>query len=159
MEEARFKLLTEYLPIIRRLSNGEQVGSANLVPWTKPGGGPRMLIGAWGSGPWVLRAAREYDGWLASAHYTRGVNGLADGIKRFRDGGGKRAVLANVRFDLSAPRRALTADGPFELMCGPQEASDRLNQAAELGFDDCLLAKPVGQTDDDVLQIRSIYPG
>jgi hypothetical protein len=63
-----------------------------------------------------------------------------------------------VRFDLTAPRRPLTEDGPFELMCGAQEASERLHRAAELGFDDCLLAKPVGQTHEDVLQIRSLYP-
>ena len=156
--EARFKILTEYLPIIRKLCNGEQVGSANLAPWTKPGGGPRILIGAWANGPWVRRAAQEYDGWLASGHYTKGVKALADGIKRFRDAGGKRAVLANVRFDMSAPRQPLAEDGPFELMCGPQEASDRLHQAAELGFDDCLLAKQIGQTREDVQQMRSIYP-
>jgi hypothetical protein len=29
---------------------------------------------------------------------------------------------------------------------------------AELGYDDCLLAKPVGQTNDDVLQMRSPHP-
>jgi len=156
--ENRFKLLTKYLPIIRGLTNGERVGSASLAPWSRPGGGPRILIGAWASGPWVLRAAREYDGWFASGHYTRGVKQLAEGIKRFRDAGGKRAVLANVRFDLSAPRQPLTEDGSFELLCGPQEAADRLHQIAELGFDDCLLAKPVGQTKEDVLQIRSIYP-
>jgi alkanesulfonate monooxygenase SsuD/methylene tetrahydromethanopterin reductase-like flavin-dependent oxidoreductase (luciferase family) len=156
--EARFKLLKDYLPIIRRLCNGEQVGSASLAPWARPGGGPRMLIGAWASGPWVQRAAREFDGWLASGHYTRGFKGLVEGIKRYRDAGGKRAVVANVRFDLSAPRRPLTEDGPFELMCGPQEAAERLQQLAELGYDDCLLAKPVGQTQDDVLQMRSLYP-
>lgn len=156
--ENRFKLLGKYLPIIRGLTQGEKVGSASLVPWSRPGGGPRMLIGAWASGPWVLRAAHEYDGWLASGHYTRGVKQLAEGIKRFRDAGGKRAIVANVRFDLSAPRQPLTEDGSFELLCGPQEAADRLHQVAELGFDDCLLAKPVGQTKEDVLQIRSIYP-
>lgn len=105
----------------------------------------------------MLRAAREYDGWLASGHYTRGIKQLAEGIKRYRDAGGKRAILANVRYDLSAPRRPMTEEGSFELLCGPQEAADRLHQVAELGFDDCLLAKPVDQTKEDILQMRSLY--
>ncbi len=156
--ENRFKLLGRYLPIIRGLTRGESVGTASLAPWTSPNDRLRILIGAWASGPWVLRAAREYDGWLASGHYTRGVKQLAEGIKRYRDAGGKRAIVANVRFDLSAPRQPLTEDGSFELLCGPQEAADRLHMLAELGFDDCLLAKPVGQTKEDVLQMRSLYP-
>jgi hypothetical protein len=95
---------------------------------------------------------------LTQGRFTLGV-GAGSTPADFEANRVERAVLANVRFDLSAPRRALTADGPFELMCGPQEAADRLHQVAELGFDDCLLAKPVGQTDEDVLHIRSIYPG
>lgn len=156
--ESRFKLLGRYLPIIRGLTANATVGTASLAPWNLSAGGPRILIGAWASGPWVLRAAREYDGWLASGHYTRGIKQLTEGIKRFRDAGGKRAILANVRFDLSAPRQPLADDGSFELLCGPQEAADRLHRIAELGFDDCLLAKPVGQTDEDVRQMRSVYP-
>jgi alkanesulfonate monooxygenase SsuD/methylene tetrahydromethanopterin reductase-like flavin-dependent oxidoreductase (luciferase family) len=156
--DARFKLLGQYLPIIRGLTNGDTVGSASLVPWSRPGGGPRILLGAWSSGPWVLRAARQYDGWLASAYHTKGLKGLAEGIKRFRDAGGKRALVATVRFDLSAPRKPLTADGSFDLYCGPTEASDRLHQLAELGFDDCLLAKAVGQTEEDIVQMRALCP-
>jgi alkanesulfonate monooxygenase SsuD/methylene tetrahydromethanopterin reductase-like flavin-dependent oxidoreductase (luciferase family) len=132
--EARFKILTEYLPIIRKLSNGEQVGSANLAPWTRPGGAPRILIGAWANGPWVRRAAREYDGWLASGHYTRGVKALADGIKRFRDAGGKRAVLANV-LDLSC--RAAAA-GTVRLA----DAVRPLASSCSVGLRRRLLANP-----------------
>ena len=70
--EDRFKLLAKYLPILRGLSNGEQVGTACMKPWATPGGGPRIMLGAWGSGPWVIRAAKEYDGWLASGRFTKG---------------------------------------------------------------------------------------
>ena len=156
--DERFKLLAKYLPTLRRLCNGERVGSASLAPWAKPGGGPRMLIGAWASGPWVLRAAKEYDGWLASGAHTRGIKGLAEGIKRYRDAGGKRALIATVRIDLSAPRRALDANGPFELMCGAEEAADRLQQIAELGYDDVLLAKPTNQTEQDLVAMRALLP-
>jgi alkanesulfonate monooxygenase SsuD/methylene tetrahydromethanopterin reductase-like flavin-dependent oxidoreductase (luciferase family) len=154
----RFKLLSEYLPILRQLCNGEQVGSASLRPWALPGAGPRMLIGAWASGPWVLRAAREYDGWLASGAHARGLKGLADGIKRYRDAGGKRALVATVRVDLSAPRRPLAQDGPFELICGPEEAADRLGILADLGYDDALLAKPIDQTSQDLIDMRALLP-
>ena len=138
----RFKLLSQYLPILRRLLNGEQVGAASLKPWAVPGGGPRMLIGSWSSGPWVARAAKEYDGWMASGRYTRGMTGLVDGIKRYRDAGGRRALVANVLVDLSAPNAPLAANGPFNLKCRPEEATARLEQIAELGYDDVLLMKP-----------------
>ena len=154
--DERFKLLAKYLPILRRLCNGEQVGRASLAPWARPGGGPRMLIGSWASGPWVVRAAQEYDGWLASGAHTRGLKALAEGIRRYRDAGGRRALIATVRIDLSAPRKPLAEDGPFELLCGPDEAADRLRLVAELGYDDVLLAKPIGQTEEDLAAMRAL---
>ena len=154
----RFKLLSKYLPIVRRLLNGEQVGTASLKPWAVPGGGPRLLIGAWASGPWVVRAAREYDGWLASGRYTRGMAGLAQGIKRYREAGGRRAIVANVHVDLSAPTTPLAADGSFNLLCSPVEAAARLQRIAELGYDDVLLNKPIDQTEQDLIEIRALLP-
>ena len=154
----RFKLLSQYLPILRRLLNGEQVGAASLKPWAVPGGGPRMLIGSWSSGPWVARAAKEYDGWMASGRYTRGMTGLVDGIKRYRDAGGRRALVANVLVDLSAPNAPLAANGPFNLKCRPEEATARLEQIAELGYDDVLLMKPIDQTEQDLIEVRALFP-
>ncbi len=156
--EDRFRLLAEYLPILRRLCDGERVGSASLAPWARPGAGPRMLIGAWASGPWVLRAARDYDGWLASGMHARGLKGLSDGIKRYRDAGGKRALIASVKVDLSAPNRPLAEDGPFELLCGPEEAAERLQRVAEMGYDDVLLMKQTGQTEEDLVAMRALLP-
>ena len=154
----RFKLLSKYLPILRRLLNGEQVGTASLKPWAVPQGGPRLLIGSWSSGPWVVRAAREYDGWLASGRYTRGMAGLVEGIKRFRDAGGKRALVANVHTDLSVPTTPLAADGSFNLLCTPTEAAARLARLGELGYDDVLLMKAVDQTEQDLRQMRALLP-
>jgi len=154
----RFKLLSKYLPILKRLLNGEQVGTASLKPWAVPGGGPRMLIGSWSSGPWVVRAAREYDGWLASGRYTRGMAGLVEGIKRYRAAGGRRALVANVHVDLSAPTTPLAADGPFNLLCSPAEASARLRRVAELGYDDVLLMKPINQSEHDLVEMRALLP-
>jgi alkanesulfonate monooxygenase SsuD/methylene tetrahydromethanopterin reductase-like flavin-dependent oxidoreductase (luciferase family) len=155
---ARFTLLSKYLPILKGLLNGEQVGSASLAPWARPGGGPRMLIGSWSSGPWVVRAAREYDGWLASGRYTRGLKGLAEGIRRYREAGGRRALIATVYVDLSAPTTPLDENGSFNLVCSPEEAAARLRLVADLGYDDVLLTKPIDQTDEDLVRIRALLP-
>jgi hypothetical protein len=63
-----------------------------------------------------------------------------------------------VRVDLSAPRRPLAQDGPFELICGPEEAADRLGILADLGYDDALLAKPIDQTSQDLIDMRALLP-
>jgi alkanesulfonate monooxygenase SsuD/methylene tetrahydromethanopterin reductase-like flavin-dependent oxidoreductase (luciferase family) len=154
----RFKLLSKSLPILKRLLNGEQVGTASLEPWAVPAGGPRMLIGAWSSGPWVVRAAKEYDGWLTSGRYTRGMAGLAEGIKRYREAGGRRALVANVHIDLSAPTTPLAADGSFNLLCSPEEAAARLRRIAALGYDDVLLMKAIDQTEQDLIEFRALLP-
>ena len=104
----------------------------------------------------VVRAAREYDGWLASGAFTRGLKGLSEGIRRYRDAGGGRALIATVRIDLSAPTRPLTEDGTFDLLCGPEEAAIRLRRVAELGYDEVLLAKPTDQTEQDLIEMRSL---
>jgi hypothetical protein len=52
------------------------------------------MIGAWESGIWVTRAAKDYDGWMASGRTT--IRALQEGIKRFRDAGGGRAMVATL---------------------------------------------------------------
>ena len=73
-----------------------------------------MLIGSWHSGVWVKRAAREYDGWIASGHFTS-FKQLREGIQRFRDAGGKRALVATISVDLAAESTRLDEDGHFDL--------------------------------------------
>ena len=53
----RMRLFEEALPVMRRLWNGEQVGTANLNPWPATRGGPPILIGSWGGKRWIPRAA------------------------------------------------------------------------------------------------------
>ena len=55
----------------------------------------------------MKRAARDYDGWMGSGHTTFGE--IAEGIKIFRDHGGKRAMLVSVMVDLHA---AVAQDAP-----------------------------------------------
>lgn len=160
--EQRFKLLRSSLDLIRRLCNGEQVGAANLHPWPSTVGGPRMLIGSWYSGPWVKRAAEEYDGWLSSAAWTN-FKTMKDGLQRYRDLGGKRALVATIAVDLTQPEADLADDEPFHLRCGPKSAAERLQRVAEIGYDDALFVKSgrhteADMTDADLQQIRALLP-
>jgi alkanesulfonate monooxygenase SsuD/methylene tetrahydromethanopterin reductase-like flavin-dependent oxidoreductase (luciferase family) len=137
--ESRFRLLNEGVPLIKALLKGEAVGGADLKPWQSAGAGPPIVIGSWESGLWVKRAARDYDGWMASAHSS--LNGLAEGIKRFRDAGGTRALVATIDVDLSQPESELDPKQPFNLRCGPESARERLARLAELGYNDALIVK------------------
>jgi alkanesulfonate monooxygenase SsuD/methylene tetrahydromethanopterin reductase-like flavin-dependent oxidoreductase (luciferase family) len=135
---ARFKALDEGLATMRALWRGERVGDADLTPWPATVGGPTLLIGAWASGRWIERAATGADGWIASAAKTS-LGHLRDGIARFRDLGGGRAVVTNVSVDLTKETAACPDDEPFHLRCGPEAAAERLAQLAELGFDDAVV--------------------
>ena len=152
----RFKLFAAALPEIRRLRNGEQVGEANLRPWPSVAGGPPMLIGAWASGIWVKRAAVDYDGWIASGRHNNQFRTLAEGLKVYRDNGGKRVLIATVGIDLQAPAKPLADDEPFNLRCGPSEAAARLHQLAELGVDDVLMVMQPQQSVEELPAIRAL---
>lgn len=171
--ERRFSLFSQSISTIRRLCRGEVVGTADLNPWAVNAGGPPILVGAWASSVWLRRCAEEYDGWIASGGRTNFVT-LREGIKRYRDLGGGRAVVATVPVDLTAETTALDEEGPFNLRCDPDEASARLHRLAELGFDDVLLyrirsareqAKTPGRShyeadldEENLAQIRAILP-
>ena len=165
--EQRFKLLRDNMAAIRQLCNGETVGIANLNPWPEVRGGPRFVVGAWYNGIWLKRAAEHYDGWMSSAGRTN-FRTLADAIKRYRDMGGKRAIVSTCLVDLTAPTSSLSDDESFHLRCGPDEARRRLERVAELGYDDILLVKadhtrraPLYEPDytqDDLAQIRALLP-
>lgn len=152
----RFRLFAAALPEVRRLRNGEQVGQANLHPWPSVAGGPPMLIGAWASGIWVKRAARDYDGWIASGRHNNQFRTLAEGLKVYRDNGGKRVLIATVGIDLQAPTKPLADDEPFNLRCGPDEAAARLQQLADLGVDDVLLVMRPHQSAEELPTIRAL---
>ena len=134
----RMRTFEAALPIMRRLWRGEQVGPANLTPWPDVVGGPAVLIGSWGGQRWIPRAAQEFDGWIASGARTT-YNTLATGIKRYREAGGKRAIVTNIEVDLQAESEPLDDDGPFHLRCSPAEAAERLQRLVGLGFDDAVL--------------------
>ena len=163
----RFRLLHEEMDTIRRLCDGETVGAANLDPWPSVKGGPRFVIGAWHSETSLRRAVTEYDGWMCSAGRTN-LETMAEAIKRYRDLGGKRAMVSTCPLDFSAPTQRMGDDDPFNLMCDPKEAGRRLERLAALGFDDVLLVKrdhtgrtKMFETDldaDEIRQVRELLP-
>jgi alkanesulfonate monooxygenase SsuD/methylene tetrahydromethanopterin reductase-like flavin-dependent oxidoreductase (luciferase family) len=165
--DQRFTLLRNHLETIRRLCNGETVGSANLNPWPSVRGGPKIVIGAWYSGIWLKRAARDYDGWMSSAGRTN-LKTVSAAIERYRALGGKRAMVSTCAVDLTAPTAELAEDESFHLRCDPTEARRRLKLLADLGYDDVLLVKadhtrraPLYEPDytaDDLAAIRALLP-
>ncbi len=154
----RFRLLAEALPTIRRVCRGEGA----LKPWTDTGSGPPILVGSWHSGLWVRRAARDYDGWLASGFFTT-FRQLKEGIGRFRDAGGGRALVSTITVNLHAESTPFDEDARFHLECGEEEARERLARLAELGYDDALLARAnyseADLTEEDLIQIRGLVGG
>jgi alkanesulfonate monooxygenase SsuD/methylene tetrahydromethanopterin reductase-like flavin-dependent oxidoreductase (luciferase family) len=177
----RFKTLAADLSVIRRLCRGEEVDGTRLNPLPGTEGGPPILIGAWASGIWVKKAAQEYEGWMASGGRAN-LQTLAEGLKRYRDFGGKRALVATILTDLSQPEGPLPEDAPelrgdldaigrrydahngFTLLCGPKSARERLQRLADLGFDDALLVRRSGvhvygdMTREQLAEIRELLP-
>jgi alkanesulfonate monooxygenase SsuD/methylene tetrahydromethanopterin reductase-like flavin-dependent oxidoreductase (luciferase family) len=136
----RFRRLDESLTLMRRLWAGERVGEAALgTVWPSVVGGPPVLIGSWAGSRWIVRAAKEFDGWVGSgARSTWGL--LRQGIARFRELGGRRAVVTNVVVDLEQTTPSPAGpDDPFDLKCPRDVARERLHHLCELGFDDVVL--------------------
>lgn len=152
--EDRLRRLDESLAIMRGLWRGERVGAVELTPWPAARGGPPVLIGSWSGERWIARAAREFDGWIASAARTSFAM-LAEGIRRFRAAGGRRAVVTNLVTDLGAPTTTVEDHAPFHLRCGPEVASERLARLAALGFDDAVLL-PRHAAEPDLAAIRAL---
>jgi len=142
--DRRFGMMKTSLETMRKLWNGETVGTANLHPRPDAIGGPPTLIGSW-SGKWVERAAQEYDGWIASGK-NRTWSGLQEAADRFRDAGGKRSVLSTVYADLSGELNLpATSFHRVNLVCRPREAARRLERLEEMGFTDIAVTNIGGE--------------
>ena len=83
--------------------------------------------------------AREFDGWVGSGARSS-WRLVREGIARFRDLGGSRAVLTNVNVRLDAAEPSPSGpDDPFDLVGPRAVAVERLAHIQELGFDDVVL--------------------
>lgn len=133
---ARFGTFTTTLTRLRRLLADGRDERAVLAPDGLGAGRPPLLLGSWGAQ--VERAAREFDGWLASG-YRRSPDQIIGALHRFRAAGGGRAVVCTVP---AGPDLGRTAEV--------------LHRYADAGFDDAvLLFDPAGPSPE---QVRACYP-
>ena len=129
----RFKTFTSTLARLKTLLAEGKNERADLTPWPTVTGGPPLLLGSWGAG--VERAARDFDGWIASAHY-RTPDQVIAALGRYRAAGGKRAIVSTIQ---------LGADHDLGW------ARDTLLRFAEAGFDDAVvLLRPGGPSPAEV---------
>jgi alkanesulfonate monooxygenase SsuD/methylene tetrahydromethanopterin reductase-like flavin-dependent oxidoreductase (luciferase family) len=155
--EDRMRLFNDGLATMRRLWDGEIVGTANLRPVDEVRGGPPVIIGSWAGPKWIPRAAEEFDGWIASAHFS-GYDTLKNGIEAYRAAGGKRALVTNIGLDLTANTEPLDdANAPYSLHCDLQTAKERLQRLADLGYDDAVVVHH-GEGEPDFAAIRALLP-
>ena len=79
------------------------------------------MYGTWGKG--VERAAKEFSGWIASAHY-RTPDEIESALKRYRAAGGQRAIVSTIQLPAS---RSLG------------EVDELLQRFEAMGFDDAVV--------------------
>jgi alkanesulfonate monooxygenase SsuD/methylene tetrahydromethanopterin reductase-like flavin-dependent oxidoreductase (luciferase family) len=151
--DTRFKVLPGMLEVMRRTWNSEPVYGPALSNWPGTEGGPPVMLGAWRSPRWINLAAQHCQGWIAS-----GIHGswedAAQGVRMYRDAGGKRAIIANIFTDLRPEPQIPALGRPLgiSLICPPPVARERLRRLQDLGFDDALLVCPA----DDPAQLKTI---
>ena len=107
--------------------------AARLTPWPGTEGGPAIMLGAWRNKRWIVYAAEQCAGWIASGLYPKPEE-LEAGIKFYRDAGGKRAVLSNVIIDLHGNAEDMPLGGKASVMLTGGEAAARDNAAAGSGM-------------------------
>jgi alkanesulfonate monooxygenase SsuD/methylene tetrahydromethanopterin reductase-like flavin-dependent oxidoreductase (luciferase family) len=135
---ARFRTFDENLVRLRILLAHGRDEHVDLAPALRDSGGPPLLLGSWGAK--VERAAREFDGWLASAH-RRTADQIIAAHERYRAAGGRRAIVCAIRLA-----------GNDDL--GP--TGDLLQRYADAGFDDAVVLIEPGGPDPG--QVRSLLP-
>src|SRR5262249_13087945 len=130
---SRFRVMDQSLATMKKLWNGEKVGEASLAPvWPAAQGGPPILVGSWAGVRWIVRAPKALAGWVGSGPRSTWAL-LKQGIARFRDLGGKRAVVTNVVVDLEQKTASPSgADDPFDLKCPRDVARERLHHLVTL---------------------------
>jgi alkanesulfonate monooxygenase SsuD/methylene tetrahydromethanopterin reductase-like flavin-dependent oxidoreductase (luciferase family) len=134
--DKRFGMLRSHLRSMQATWRGESA----LSTWPGCAGGPPILIGAWRSHRWITLAAKEYQGWTPSGHYSSWED-LEAGMRVFREAGGTNAVLANCAVDLgNRPGSADLAKVAEPALIGTlDEVRTKLRRMQQIGFDEVLL--------------------
>lgn len=134
----RFRTFHQNVARLRVLLADGRDEHADLAPAAVANGGRPLLLGSWGAN--VERAAREFDGWLASG-YRRSPEQIIDAHDRFRAAGGRRAIVC-----------AIVLTGKDDL--GPTGAA--LQRYADAGFDDAVVVIEPGGPDPG--EVRALFP-
>jgi alkanesulfonate monooxygenase SsuD/methylene tetrahydromethanopterin reductase-like flavin-dependent oxidoreductase (luciferase family) len=92
--ETRFADFRGRITDLREIFATGSLRGVDLSPWPAVRGGPPLFLGSWGNG--VGRAAREFDGWIASANY-RSVPEVVAALARYRGAGGGRAIVSTIQ--------------------------------------------------------------
>ena len=151
--EDRFKTLRENLAVMRTLWRGEAVNGSKLVVWPGTEGGPPLFLGAWRNAKTIERAAREFDGWIASGLHSKWED-LEAGMKIYRAHGGKRAILTNIQTNLTGG--GPSHSGTISLECSPAEARERLERIKAIGFDDAVLLCRTDRSERHLTAVRAL---
>ncbi len=127
--ETRFTDFNSRVKALRSLFATGRLDAVDLSPWPCVLGGPPLFLGSWGNG--VERAARRYQGWIASGAY-RSPEQVIAALDRYRAAGGGRAIVSTLQL------------GPKTDM-GMMRAV--LQRYADAGFDDAVvMLMPGGPT-------------
>lgn len=133
---ARFRTFDQNLARLRVLLAHGRDERVTLGP--APVATPPFLLGSWGAN--VEKAARDFDGWLASAD-RRTADQMIAAHDRYRAAGGRRAMVCTIRLS-----------GGDDL--GP--TGELLRRCADAGFDDAIvLIEPGGPEPEEV---RALLP-
>ena len=132
----RFTRFESALAALRATFTDGSAGDGNLTPWPAVQGGPPVFFGTWGKN--VERAAREFDGWIASGMH-RTPEQCAAAIERYRSAGGQRAIVSTIR--------VMPGDDFNDL-------KSRLGRFEATGFDDAVvMILPGGPSYDAVREL------
>lgn len=135
---ARFTTFGRDVDRLRVLLAQGRDENADLAPAAPPPGAPPLLLGSWGAN--VERAARDFDGWLASG-YRRTPDQIIAAHERYRAAGGGRAIVCAV---------PVNSDGDLD------RTGDVLGRYADAGFDDAVVL--IGPDGPDPEKVRARLP-
>jgi alkanesulfonate monooxygenase SsuD/methylene tetrahydromethanopterin reductase-like flavin-dependent oxidoreductase (luciferase family) len=117
----RFRDFRSAIESLRTFLTTGRSGDIDLSPWPSLLRAPPMFLGSWGRG--AERAAKSFDGWIASGAYRSPAEVIA-ALGRYRQAGGRRAIVSTIQL------RHDTDLG---------QLADVLHQYASAGFDDAVV--------------------
>jgi alkanesulfonate monooxygenase SsuD/methylene tetrahydromethanopterin reductase-like flavin-dependent oxidoreductase (luciferase family) len=132
---ATFHRNTDRLRVLLEQGRDEHAVLTSAPPAS---GRPALLLGSWGAN--VERAARDFDGWLASG-YRRTPDQIIAAHERYRAAGGQRAIVC-----------AISLDSRDDL----EPAGQILRRYARAGFDDAVVL--IGSGGPDPEEVRALLP-